>query len=553
MDERKAQELIHQAASENLAWLDRLPSRKTEILEKVNEEADPVTAVCENGNVNITGPAVIPAKTQPGLRWFRPALALCAALVLIAGVWTIRRSGQVGQFAQLDVVTEPAGFATPAANPEQTGLPAGMIIPETEENSMPLDRIDLYADPDALWNDENGILAEGGEVIKKAGQLPFQNTVYRKAYDTGISTEGELVYRDGQGNELFRDRISLQLGGDSYSIDMPQKSFLVKALDGGFEHRVFDDRTAESYPSLLLRNSGNDCLFTRVADGLQHRLIEQYTDIHVMTLAWRPVQVYLNDEYWGMYNIREDEDGHTVCRYEQVSDDLAGDVIILGIGGSYAYQGSTTEFIKIRKTISQGHPAENPEDLAYLEQEIDVENWLDWLAAEMYFGNSDIGTGRIYRVPGGKWKCMLRDLDYGLYNSQFNSVESYLKEDGMGVKGIDNSIFRKILEVDQYKKLFLTKLGNLYRSLTTEVMQAELDRLAAWIEPGMQEHLERWAPYNDGTIVSEVPSDPKAAWDYWKRRIDRMKNTMSKRPALLYQYVQEFFGMDDAEMAVYFE
>ncbi len=32
-----------------------------------------------------------------------------------------------------------------------------------------------------------------------------------------------------------------------------------------------------------------------------------------------------------------------------------------------------------------------------------------------------------------------------------------------------------------------------------------------------------------------------------------MKNTMSKRPGLLYRYVQEFFGMDDAEMAVYFE
>lgn len=552
MDERKAQEMIHRAASENLAWLDRLPSRKKEILEKVNGEADPVTAVCENGNFNITGPAVIPAKKQPGLRWLRPALAMCAALVLIAGVWTIRRSGQVGQFARPDVVTEPAGRETPAADPERTSLPAVVIVPEAEKSGMPLDRIDLYADPAALWNNENGLLAEGDNVIKKTGQLPFQNTVYRKAYDQGISTEGELVYRDEQGNELFRDRISLQLGGDDYSLDMPQKSFLVKALDGAFEHRVFDDRTADSFPSLLLRNSGNDCLFTRVADGLQHCLIEKYTDIRVMTLAWRPVQVYLNDEYWGMYNIREDEDGHAVCRYEQVSDDLAENVIIVSISGA-AYQGSGAEFREMRKTVSQSHPAENPEDLAYLEQEIDIDSFLDWLAAEMYFGNPDIGTGRFYRLPGGKWKCMLRDLDYGLYNSEYNSVQEYLKEDGMGVQGIDNSIFRKILEVGKYRELFLTKLGNLYKSLTTEVMQAELDRMAEWIEPGMKEHLERWAPYNDGKIITEVPSDPEEAWNYWKRRIERMKNTMSKRPGLLYRYVQEFFGMDDAEMAVYFE
>ena len=31
----------------------------------------------------------------------------------------------------------------------------------------------------------------------------------------------------------------------------------------------------------------------------------------------------------------------------------------------------------------------------------------------------------------------------------------------MGVQGIDNSIFRKILEVGKYRELFLTKRGHL--------------------------------------------------------------------------------------------
>ena len=69
----------------------------------------------------------------------------------------------------------------------------------------------------------------------------------------------------------------------------------------------------------------------------------------------------------------------------------------------------------------------------------------------------------------------------------------------------------------------------------------------------MKEHLERWAPYNDGTIVTEAPADPGKAWDYWKKRIDRMRNgTMVKRPGYVRLYTQAFFALSDQEMTQYF-
>ena len=69
----------------------------------------------------------------------------------------------------------------------------------------------------------------------------------------------------------------------------------------------------------------------------------------------------------------------------------------------------------------------------------------------------------------------------------------------------------------------------------------------------MKDHLERWAPYNDRKIIAEVPVDPVQAWNYWEKRIARMKNTMEKRPGCLYEMVQDAFGLTDAEMAHYFE
>ncbi|MBR5961881.1 MAG: CotH kinase family protein [Clostridia bacterium] len=545
MDERKAQERIHKAVRNSLSWLDELPSQETEILEQTKKEVNPLITVMNGNTETMIQPAFSPASHHIRAR-FRPVLALAAVLILIAGFWAVQHNGLVGNVTR-DVVTQPGSNGETPGTP---GMPAAVItdtINHPEE--LPLDRIDLYVEPDLLWNSETGILTEGENVDKK--HLPYSNTVYRKMKDSGVKVDGELVYRSDEGAVLFKDQVKLCLDGD-FCLDMPQKSFLIDAADGSFDFPLFNDRTATSYPSILLRNSGDDSMWTRIQDGMQHRLIERHTDAKLLTQAWRPVQVYLNDEYWGMYNMREPIDAHTICRYEQIPDEMAEDVTILSISGSHRIQGDNKAFKQMLTKIKNGNPAENPEDLEYLEQEVDIDNFLDWFTVEMYFGNSDIGGGKIYRVPGGKWKCLITDLDYAMYSSDFNSVKSYLKTKGMGEKGINNTIFLKILSVEKYKDLFFTKLGNLFRSLNADVMESEVDACVAWIEPGMKAHIDRWAPHYDKSILSDAPTTPEGGWEYWEQRIVRLRNVIRKRPTRLYNFIQEYFEMTDEEMAVYF-
>ena len=550
MNENKAQERIHRAVLDSLSWLDELPSRETEILEQTKKEAEPLITIYNGTSETRIEPAYTPAVNRnPSVR-FRSLAAIAAVLVLLAGLWTVRLNRSDNP--PLDTVTQPLdGETTPGQESITPQLPAAINL---QDGTQSLDRIDLYVEEDLLWNEETGILTEGDNVDKSKG-IPFQNTVYRQVARNGGSAEGKLEYRNGQGTLLFTDEISLQLDTeDSYSMDMPQKSFLLKASDGSFDYPLFDDRTSDAYPTILLRNGGNDSMWTRVMDEVQHRLIERHTEARLLTQAWKPVNVYLNGEYWGIYNMRENVDAYTVCRYEQIPDDQADNVAILYIGGSYvqATKEQRNTFIRTRKKIKNSDPAHNPEDLAYLEQEIDIDSFLDWFTVEMYFGNSDIGNGMVYRVPGGKWKCLIQDLDYGLFNSSFNSVKSFLKEKGMGERAIDNSIFLKILEVDKYRELFFTKLGSLFHSLTTDVMLAELDECVEWIEPSMQAHFDRWGSLYDKAILAEVPTTPEGARKYWESRIKRLRNTMKKRPTLLYNYIQDYFGMSDAEMHVYF-
>ncbi len=544
MDEHNAQKRIHQAVHDSLSWLDELPSQETEILAKTKKEAEPLITVYNGTTETIVQPVSVPAVARSRIL-LRPVLVLAAMLILAAGFLGLRSNGSI-ENTPLDAVTQPAGSEETPATP---GLPAAMDARENLQGQvLPLDRIDLKVEPDLLWNSETGILTEGENVIKN--NLPFKNTVYRKMKDNGVKVDGELVYQSSEGTMLFRDSVRLGLAGD-FSLDMPQKSFLIDAKDGSFDFPLFDDRTASSYPTLLLRNSGNDCMWTRIQDGVQHRLIDKYTDAKLLTQAWRPVQVYLNGEYWGMYNMREPIDAHTICRYEQIPDEQADEVSLLSIGGS-SMKNSYKPYKELLNKLKESDPANNPEDLAYLVQEVDIDSFLDWLTVEMYFGNSDIGTGKVYKVPGGKWKCLITDLDYALYDSRFNSVQSYLKEAGMGQKKINNTIFLKILSVDKYRELFFTKLGNLFKSLTSSVMEGEVDACVAWIEPGMKAHLDRWTPLNDKNILFDAPTDPEKGWGFWQQRVNRLRNVIRKRPTCLYNFIQEYFGMTDEEMAVYF-
>ena len=76
-----------------------------------------------------------------------------------------------------------------------------------------------------------------------------------------------------------------------------------------FDYALFDDRPFTTYKSFVLRNGGQDGLFTRVMDGLEARLIDQ-AEAHWPRRAWKPVIVYINGQYWGHYNMRERGRGH---------------------------------------------------------------------------------------------------------------------------------------------------------------------------------------------------------------------------------------------------
>ena len=147
----------------------------------------------------------------------------------------------------------------------------------------------------------------------------------------------------------------------------------------------------------------------------------------------------------------------------------------------------------------RARPPPNADDLQYILDNIDVDNYFDYMAFEMFFGNSDPGNIRYYRmrVDGAKWRWIFFDADYGMFNSGFDSPTSYMDSKGAGQQNINNTLIVKLLENDEMLDKFLTRLGEIYQFLTTEKMLEVFNSMAATLEPEMSLHFARWAEEND--------------------------------------------------------
>ena len=431
-----------------------------------------------------------------------------------------------------------------------------------------MDVVSLVCEPHELWDEATGLLSEapdprfydpGEELVVDKSELPFETPIYRNWGK--IDRPGYVELFDMETSEAYISQgIKMDLMGD-YSLDMPQKSFKIRAQaaygEKYFNYPLFEDRPYTFYKSFALRNSGNDNVFTRVLDGVQTRLVDQYlgTDT-ILTLAWRPVAVYLNGTYWGHYNLRERKDRFSIAQFEGIDmedTETLENITILRAGWGEV-QGSNEEYRAMLKEIEQLSPNTNPEDLQYLYDHIDIENYIEWFAIKMYFGDSDPGNIMFYKLPGegSKWKCLLFDLDYGLFNSEFNSPWSYLKTTGMGQQNINNTIFRKMMESDVIRDQFLTRLGQLLQTLTTDVMLAELEECIALVQPELQRHYARWAQFKEPSINIDSPTSAEGYMRYWSVRVERLRNVMRKRPHFLWKFAKEQFGLTDEQMIYYF-
>ena len=377
-----------------------------------------------------------------------------------------------------------------------------------------------------LFDPETGLYVKGPNANDSIWKLEGANFWSRK--EVKINTE----LFEANGDRKFNSVSGFRLFGGMSRL-FPQKSMTIVARDHYGKKRirypVFGKKGLNKYKFLVLRNSGSDWGRSHFRDALMTSLLDGW-DIEKQD--YRPSHLYLNGKYWGIYNIREKVNKYFLADHAGVDKDSI-DLIEHRIT---LKKGSTRHYRKMLNFLSS-NSLSIPENYAYIQSQMDVENFLNYQIAQIYFDNGDAGGNIKFwrpRKPNGRWRWILYDTDwgFGLHSPtayKNNSLEFHTEAEGPSWPNPPWSTFllRKLLENPEFETQFVTTFADHLNSTfnSTRVIQ-KIDEFYLNLLPEMPRHLERW-------------NLKESKWNY---HVDIMRKFALHRPNYVRMHLMNMFN-----------
>lgn len=411
--------------------------------------------------------------------------------------------------------------------------------------------ISLVVQPKDFFDDDGGIYVPGNmfdEGFNRSGNYYQKGREHEK--------EGSIEYFNEDGELSFQQTVGLRING-SYTRMLAQKSLRIYPRSDYGQSRiyseVFEGLPYDEFNKLVLRNSGNDNDSTMIRDGLMHELIkDRGVDVH----AYKPAIVLINGEYWGIHNIREkfDED-YVDIKYNVKESDLVM-LSVMKSGGEIGFdvdvgtEKDRHHYDEMMDYIRSNNLSE-PKHMDYIQTQMDIDNFLEYVAYEVYYGNTDsfsnnmtIWRKRTDFVPNapighdGRWRWMLFDLDWGMGYGllaidgdpiTFNMLEFMVRDD----KSVE--LFKLLMENEALKEQFTrTMLELLNDNFSSQNVHEKINELSSKIRPEMERSIERWEN------IESVEA--------WEDNIKVLHQFADERPGLIREHLKETFGYTEDEL-----
>ena len=180
-----------------------------------------------------------------------------------------------------------------------------------------------------------------------------------------------------------------------------------------FKHDFFRDTTLTSFKHLLFKPFAVFYPYSGTQDYFCVTLARQ---LNVESPQCRPVLLYLNGEYWGIYFIQEKTDERFLESHKGVDPDNCN---IISNWWCELEHGSPTSF---REMISWFKEADLTDSHTYEEAGniIDIDNFIDYNVVETFVGNWDWpgNNMRCWQEGNGPWRWIFFDGDATLMGSE---------------------------------------------------------------------------------------------------------------------------------------
>ena len=384
----------------------------------------------------------------------------------------------------------------------------------------------LATDPPNLWDTDTGIYILGENADP---EYPHHGANYWEDWERPVHVE----FFETDGITRLRQEMGMKIHG-GWTRTYPQKALrLIADEDYGppeMAYPFFDEKDIETFTRLILRNAGNDWCLAHLRDALQQRLA---APTGVGYQAYSPSVVYLNGVYWGIHNIRERLDARFLADNYGVDPDN----VDLLRDQQVVMEGSAGHYLAMLGYI-ETNGLEDDEDFAYIESQMEVDDFATYYLTRIWFANNDWPGGNIryWRpdTPNGRWRWLLQDMDWGIgfYVGPYHNTLSFaLEPDGPDWPNPPWSTFlmRSLLENEAFRYRFINRYADhmnstFLPSVTTPVAEAVM----AGIEMEIATHMERW-----GFTLG-----------IWEEQTEEVLEFLELRTDPARQHVIDEFGLD---------
>lgn len=367
------------------------------------------------------------------------------------------------------------------------------------------------------------------------------NGIYTN-YESDVEKECNAAFFV-DGKEEFSVSCGLKIfGGMSRLLNKKsfQLKFKAKYGTSKLQYKMFEDLEISEFDSLVIRSGSQGMVSYRcfINDEMVTSLAATSGNMpEVLTQAYRPCNLYINDQYFGVYFIREKIDEDFVAAHYNVSPDS---VTIINWVATVKY-GATDQgwndlfYNAYKKDLTSSEAYHKVADQICLESLIDV------YLMRLWCSDNDSGNIRAFKSTegDGKWRFILFDCDMSFENGHASGRVNYLFKDSKFSKM--HGLIRSLLKNDEFRALFLERLEfHCNNTFTPEKSIARIDAIVSEIEHDMQYNTARWPQYH-------------ASVNAWNRKIENLRTFVGEQHLVTMRHeCVTVLGLSPEEVRTYF-
>ncbi len=263
------------------------------------------------------------------------------------------------------------------------------------------------------------------------------NVEFYEQDNTGINQQAGLRTHGGNGRR-FQQKCVKIYAREEYGKKRFKHKFFETTPQSNFKHLIF-----KPFASSWDQSGVNDHVCNQIASQLD-----------LETLASRPVVLFLNGEYWGVYFIHERPD-------ERYLEDHFGvdieHVNIINAWNPFVACGTDHNFRELFHWFEDADLS-TPEAYDYAKTKIDIDNFIDYQIFELFSENADwpANNMRCWQLDDGKWRWIFFDGDACLRWMTFSAFDNAVCE-GNSIWPSNWSatlFFRRLMENQEFKTQF---------------------------------------------------------------------------------------------------